>query len=250
MEDNKWLLEKIDDFILGKLDTDTAQIFREALQKDDKLMEELNIRKAIYDGLETHRRRNLRLHIKGIHKEMLEELMPQTGAKKRVLWPYWAAASIVIFAIAFAWWFKSSQPQNPEDLYFAYFEPYDASLMQRTQNDTALLLISNLYKNKKYKQVLPLMEAQLNNPAAASSTLILATGITYLELDQPRKALDLFEQIDGRGDFNFADEVKWYSALAYLKAGEMDRSKTYLQQLSSNKKNKYYKNAKELLNDL
>ena len=80
-----------------------------------------------------------------------------------------------------------------------------------------------------------------------SSDLILAIGISYMEIGQPYKAIYQFERIIVNGDISFSDTALWYKALALLRAEEYGSCNLILTQLSKNEDSDYIKESQVLL---
>ncbi len=249
MENNNLPDNLIDDFIMGLLNKEEDKQFRQGLQKDNKLAERVKIRRDVINGIEAFGRKDLKNQLKVIHKEVIGQ--KASPAKRRSLLPYLAAAaSILILVMAVAYLMNQGGVPNSQELYASYFKPYDISGAQRSEGNEQLIQLEKLYANQKYAEALPLLEIQLNADETKSSDLLLAAGISNLELNQSEKALSYFNRITAKGDFNFEDEVRWYSALAYLKQDDITKAKELLEILSGDASADHSKEAKRLLDQL
>jgi len=246
MDDNRL----IDDYILGLLNEEELNLFEEKLKTDEKFVAQLNMRKGIINGIEAFGRQNLKEELKNIHQEVISQKV-EKPAKERRLIPYIAvAATISILVIALFWLLNFDSNPSHNDLYSQYFAPYTLSIAQRSDNKEVDIKISQLYNDKKYKEVIPLLKTKLQPLAPKPSSLLLATGIAHLEIGQAKDALKYFNQITANEDFNFENEVQWYSALAYLKLGDIKLCKKQLQSLVNDPKADHHQTAKELIEKL
>ncbi len=249
MDNNKLPEEKIDDFIMGLLNKEDDKLFRKRLQNEPALAEQVTLRREMISGLEAFGRKDLKEELKGIHQEVVGRKEPI--AKRRSLFPYIAAAaSVLILLVALSWLMNRNTVQTTQDLYASHFEPYDISGVKRDGNEEAIIIMKQLYTDGKYSEVLPLLEAELEKPEAKFSELSMAIGISNLEQGQPEKAIKSFEKITLRGDSTFANEVSWYTALAYLKLEDVEKAIALLDPLAKDTGADHHEEAKELLKKL
>ncbi len=240
MKDDK----QIDDFILGLLSEHEEQSFRQDLKTNMELAAQVDLRREMINGIEAFGRKAFKEELIEIHKEVIDNR--QEKGKRRSLFPYIAAAaSVLILIVALFYLMDGNGAQSPNAIVDRFFEISDISIAQRDNGDEKLLTLEKLFNDKKYRDALPLFEEQLNiNP---TSNLLLGAGIAYLKLDQAQKALSYFEQITAKKDFNFENEVSWYSALAYLKLEDIVSAKKALQALVEDKQADHHEDATKLL---
>ena len=228
MENDKLTDQLIDEFIMGLLNKKDDRAFRQRMEMDLDLAEQVKLRREIISGVEAFGRKTFKQELKDIHTEVIDQ--KASPAKRRSLLPYIAAAaSVLVLVIALYWMMNDNGKISPEEIYIAAFKAPDISIAQRAEGNEQLLTLEQLYKNKDYQAALPLFEAELKN--TPTSNLLLGAGIAALESDQVEKALSYFKQITEKGDFNFENEVSWYSGLAYLKLGDVDEAKNALRPL-------------------
>ncbi len=241
---------KIDDFILGRLPEDEAAEFRVQLTQDIELQLAVAQRRELIDGIETHARQALKQKLQNIHTEAFGE-SPATVARVRPLWPRLAAAATILLLIAaLGWWFWGSGASSPEMLYVDYYAAYDLNSGRRSDGEADLRRIEELYRAGDYAAAWPLLQAQLQDQSANTSEWLLVAGIMQLELNQPATARQYFQQILDRQDFNYADQARWYSALAYLKESNVASAQALLQSLAADSGADHHAAAVELLDAL
>lgn len=246
MDQERDIEQLIDDYIFNRLNAQAAAQFEERMKTNTDIAKQVQLRLEMKSGIEAFGRKDLKNLLQDIHQEVVPT---QTIAKRRSLMPYLAVVAVALVLItALAWLFGGNkQAQTPGALYAAYFKPYQLSENQRSTTDPALFEIEGLYNTGKYEQALPLIKAHLDTASQQASSWLLAAGISALETGDTQQALGFFEKIKQNQDFNFVDEVNWYTALTHLKAGDIAASKTALQVILADKSADHYKEAQELL---
>lgn len=240
----------IDDFILGHLSDSERQSFAQKLELNPELAQQIKIRRKAISGLEAYGRKALKEELKIIQLEFDNESL-EPIAKKRRLFPYViAAASILLLIFAASWFFTKNSAKTADQLYASYFKAYDITTEQRSNNINDLSKIYQLYQDKKYKELIPLLDIQLKQMNPQPSDLLLMAGIAHLESNQAQKAITNLKKITSNGDFNYEDEVSWYSALAYLQMGNIPACKKQLQSLKANPNADHHVEASKLFNTI
>ena len=132
-------------------------------------------------------------------------------------------------------------------LYDRYFTPYPnifADQPPETEDERDLQRILYYYDRGDYRtaydELLPTAEAY---PAAP-----LYLGVTALELDNPARAREWFDQL--AADSPYRDAAEWYGALAQLAQGGAAGAKTTVQRLANTPGHPYQPEAQQLLSDL
>ena len=231
---------------MERLNKEDANAIRQRMQTDTQLAEAVKLRREMIYGVEAFGRKALKEQLKGIHEEVIHQ--PAPTAKRRPLFPILAAVAAVLLLLLMLPWLIDGDAQSPDELYAAYFEHHLISLAQRDAVDPNLLTLEKLYNDKNYQDALDLFETYLNGSIA--SNLLLGAGISYLETGQPEKARPLFNQIIDSKDFNYADQARWYGALAALKLNDATSAKSFLQPLVEDKSADHHEEAMELLRKL
>lgn len=241
---NQW----IDDYIFGTLSEQEHQLFQKRLEAEPELAEQVKIQQALKSGVEAFGRKTLKTELQGMHEEVVG-LQPEPAKRRSLRSMLIAAASFLLLISAMLWLF-AGPGDDQEGLYATYFKAYDLSTTQRSKANEALINIEQLYQDEKYAVALPLIQAHVDSLSPAPSSWLLAAGICQLELDRPQEALQFFQKISAQQDFNFRDEVSWFSALAYLKAGELDKTKKALEALVVDERADHHEEALDLLEAL
>ena len=152
--------------------------------------------------------------------------------------------------MAFSYACQSNKNQDTSALLEEYFQPFP-NIIQPLDPDLASQSVKEqafkLYNIGKYDQARILfdeLQLSLNDPEVD-----FYHGICLMKLNQPDEALKLFRGISK--NVQFYDHARWYSALAYLQNGEIDKAKDLLKSISEKAGMVYnQEQAKKLLNRL
>jgi len=237
---------------MGRLNKKDKNAFELKLKNNADLAGEVKLRREMISGLEAYGRQSLKDELKVIHKAVIRPTGATAPAQKRRRFlPFIAAAaSILILVFALFKFNDKAVSQNPDDLYASYFTPYELTVGERSTGVEEIIQMKQLFNDEKYSEALPLLNAQLATLNPKPSNLLLAAGIAQLESGHPEKALEHFQEITANKDFNFEDEVSWYSALAYLKMKDINAARKSLSPLTSDASADHHKKAKILLRKL
>jgi len=236
---------KIDDYLLNRLTIKDMNSFEEQIINDKALRQKTEAQKEIIDGIESYGKIELKKKLKKIHSEIFEN----TNSLIRKTIGISIVATIIILALYFVF-SKQNSLSDPNKLYLAYFEPFDYSTTKRSESQGSLFTLGVLYNQKKYSELISRFEQSTNIPLEQPSDLLLAIGIAYLEEDKPSKARDYFNIITQKNDFNFSEEVKWYSAMSYLKEGDFETVKSLIKYFVDDKSTFFHDQATQLNFDL
>ncbi len=141
-------------------------------------------------------------------------------------WKVFSAAAVVLVLFGCLWFLM--QPSSSTQLYSSYVQ-HDAILLnQRGGIDETAKNAEELYNQGNYKAAIPLL-IQVNEQSL-NFDVMLAIGISYLELDDFENALTQFETIS-QSDAIIKDKSLWYEAATYLKQNNRLLARTKLLQL-------------------
>jgi len=182
----------------------------------------------------------------------LEAGLPPVEAKQVLLRQYWmpisAAASVLLAAVL---WFTLASDPRPlnQELYAAYFEPFDSpgsGLTRSTDNEKSIRAKAYMaYDAGNYEEASIFLEEALKEKDDAIMHLCL--GSSLLKLGKHEEAERVFQHVvESHGDL--VTQAEWYLALTYLYQGKIERTKATLWEIS--KSSTYGKDARELLKKL
>ncbi len=242
----------IEQFLTGSLSAAEEQAFRERMESDAAFREKVKFEQQLHETLhpddwafasneEAASVKELETLYKSDEANALKEAIAAgnkeyketegTGRSRRWIWYTSAAvllATLGIFSIL-------NQKPSPEVLYASYLDTTELpSLVVRTDTITnGLGEAEGLFNSKEYEQALPFFENALDSDSDPSATLLLYTGISYMELERYEEAENLFDRLIGSESLD-ATKGYWYKALLFLKSGRVDESRALLEEIVSN----------------
>lgn len=247
----------IDKYVQGELTGDALIKFETLLEKDEALQEKVKF--SNYADAVLHK--NLaseNLEDSGIDdlKPILDKLGDKYFSENEYAKTNEAAATVIkekeqpnrirrllpfaTLAAAAALLLLLFLPKAENELFAKHFE------VPENQGKMGILDKANTaYKAQNYKQAISLYnEHLLKEPN--SPNVLLYKGGAALALKQTDTAIKTFEQLVKNQ--RYADAANWYLALAYLKKGEEEKTKSYLKLISVEDK-VYYDKAQLLLKE-
>jgi len=200
----------------------------ESLEFEKLLMEEpvwgLKVTevRSLRDGVERHL---LQENLAQIHQEVYGE--PKKEATRQVFWPWLAAAAVVIFIIAGINVFGLLKSPS-ERLFEAYYE-VDPGLITAMSGSDQYEFDRGMvdYKSGKYQEALAFWSPLLEE--SSQDTLLYFVAMAEIEVGEFEKAEDKLLQLTQLGDSEFVSDATWNLALLYLRKGEIEKSRTYLE---------------------
>lgn len=152
--------------------------------------------------------------------------------RKRMVW--WSAAAGLLLLIVAAAWIWSRGAAN-ERLYEQYFTHLDneltVSLMGETDTDE-LTQALRPYNAHRYGEAADRIGAYLQKHTEPVA-LRLYYGISLLETGETEQAIDQFIELNNTLiKSNYTRAADWYLALAYLRSGQLDTSRTLLREIA------------------
>lgn len=218
-------LEKIEQFLEGKLPSGEASAFQKRIQEDSQWAEKLNITRLTILGI---REAALSDTLKNI--PLNKENAPVIPIKRKklgmVLSLTAAAAALVIVVISLT--MSGVFSGKNSRLFSEYFQP-DTGLitsMGVTESyDFEVAMID--YKSGKYTDAIEkwtlLRKGHENN-----DTLNYFIGSSYLALKDPKPAIPYFQEVITKKDGVFFHDANWYLGLALIKTGKTAEAIPYI----------------------
>lgn len=174
-------------------------------------------------------------------KTKLESVIQQKNKRQ---WFYLKIAASTVLILSLVILIMNIEDESDQnDLFQAYYQPYDGYSVSRGSNDQ----LSNgivLYENGAYYEAIEWLD-QLIPEHPNDSKLMLMLGSCYLSTNQDDKAEHIFTTIDDSNEL-ITSNKKWYLALTYLKQNKIGQSKQLLVELVE-KSPSYAKKAEKVL---
>ena len=187
-------------------------------------------------------------HLKTSISQARSEYHKERKISRRNWILYSSAATIVIFFTAFSLW---NTGHSEAELYATYLNLSELpSFASRGDGDTDdLIRAQQLFENQSYDKAIPILKEALVDTVEFKATQYKYLGIAQMELGRFELAEQTFEKLINSADLVDADHGHWYKALLYLKKGDVDRTKTVLEKIITEKLYNHQK-AIELLGKL
>ncbi|MCB0687524.1 MAG: hypothetical protein KDC53_13405 [Saprospiraceae bacterium] len=245
MEISETLMDRMDSYLEGNMSDTETKAFEMELDSNPELA----------SALAKHRETILTIQSVGLQKDLAkvmernrerEKQKSKTISINRNLIAI--AASVVLLLGAF--FFLRPAATTPglalyEELYQK--DPGLPTLMGATDNPIFMDAMVS-YKEGDYKKALESLDVlKIANPQ--NDTLAFYQGLCHLELDQPQKSIQAFEQIDPAKPV-WGVKAEWYRALALLKNNQLDQAKVILQKIANAKDHRYQREATQALEKL
>lgn len=259
---------KIDDYLNNKLSDKERKQFESELKNNQELADELQIQKNLLkiigeNGILTSDSNSFpreaidevsgllaSLEMEKIRKNIKEvnsQYLKRKSISRSMVYRFTAIAAsiVVLLTIGIALQLNIGQ----EDLYDEYKDNYHPiSLVQRSDNDTALESIEKSFREKNFAKVLELITQ--NQPLIQESpSILIYQGIAYRELDQPADAIKSFETFGSLNNLDM-ELMYWHQGLVYLKIGDFEKAKTRFSKIDRDGNFKAIKEVNEILNIL
>ncbi len=222
-------------YLEDDLNPDEFKAFEEELREKDDLRDELEFARQVDEALSDVEVLDLRDELEEIHLNVEKEEELKRKSRRATLYRRWyfpGAASIIIL-LALGLLYLQGRKLSPEDLYAKYFEPYEPTMIYRSNvTDTERLMqeAQQLYAEEQYDQAIVLFN-QLIQRDAGNMASHLYSGISYMELDEFEKADDRFHTIIRHHDNLYLDQAEWYLGFCYLMTGRSDMAREHFEMI-------------------
>lgn len=162
-------------------------------------------------------------------------------------WILYASAAVIALFISIAVFYPN---QDPQDLYTQYIAETNlpSFISREDSNENMLIRAQQLFENKEYEKALIIFNDELKITNSADGALYLYIGISQMELEAYAEAEKTFNTLISSNLID-AEKGKWFKSLLFLKMGQIEQSKSQLNEIIQNSTYNYQK-AKKLLKKL
>ncbi|HFA48531.1 MAG TPA: tetratricopeptide repeat protein, partial [Bacteroidetes bacterium] len=234
----------VDEYLLGNLSGEELASFEKKLEKEEALQAAVEDRKDLIAAVDALGDIQMKERVRRIHERATNKTTVVRQIKpRRINFRAYAAAAVALVAIGLSLWIWLRPPLN-ERLYADFFEPYSISFSSRGNDaDQKLSEAGRLYNNGDYINAIPVLEKLLNEEINNKDGVLLATGISYMELGEYENAARIFENIIDKKGSPYYEQGVWYLALVALEENDIDGCKRYLGLLVEEEDGFYYDRA-------
>lgn len=238
--DKEILIEK---YFERQLSENEKQLFEETLKNDEDFKTAFEFEKSVKDGIHLLERDSLKTMLKGFEEKPQTKIIPFRN------WLWLGVAAMLVMGISL-WFFLGNQVNNDE-LYLSYYQTYPnvvAPIVRGENAQDEKQKAFEVYEQENFPKAQILFH-QLFEKTKEEYALFYESQ-SYFASGETKKGTELLES------YNFSDvkypfktQQRWYLALGYLKLGEIEKAKKYLQILISYE-NIQKENAQKLLDKL
>ena len=217
--------ELLDAYFEGTL-TDASKIMLDDLLNSDRTFrEDFHFQKELRASLRKKNRKELKSYLSSIGPVSPKKITPIFR-----LAPWWAAASIALIIGLSSWYFFFySEPLTNEQLYVAYYEPYENvvhPIERGKQLDDLTTRAFLAYEEGNYSLAIDLFQQVKDKQS--NDYIDFYNAIVLMQLDCHTEAIPLFEAYI-TSNKELSDRAHWYLALCYVKVDAIEKAKEELE---------------------
>lgn len=182
--------DKIDDFLLGRMDETEFQEFKKLQSMDKEFAHRVQQRQENLQYIDILGDLALKERVSRLHKEAVKNL--PTEKRFRIV-PLLKYAAVIVFIIAAGLWFMQG-PVSSQDIFINNYQAYELNFGDRGNNTEDITISAGqLYTDGDYKKAIDLFNTIPENQTIAKARL--ARGISYLEINDFKNAENDFKKL-------------------------------------------------------
>jgi tetratricopeptide (TPR) repeat protein len=230
----------IERYNAGEMSDAEKQWFLKELDGNEKLRNEVNLRKRTDKILKNQNVMSLRSKLSEIEKTRSEAIKPAKNSKKSTFIKY-AAVLAGLALIGSITLFSGKHLSNDEILkrYYKAYEPPTSQRSANTETDADFTLALEYYNTRDYEKAAVLFNKVLEKKPNDMQTVLLK-GVSNFEEQKYPEAKQSFNQVIDNKDNLYIDQAQWFLSLCYLNTNENEKAIQLLKIIV--KENGNYKN--------
>lgn len=239
MDDDFLKLQLIDRYLRNDLSEKEQIDFEDRVANDPAFAEEVEKYKDSNFAVGLLARIQKKEQVKRLHQQF------RLDRHRSRVYPV-AALILVLVAVGLTYWYAITN-YTDHQLATHYYTPYVVDPTTQGQREEQILdMALAAYNNQDYSRALDLLTSLPENINEYWQVQLLI-GNVWLMLDQPKKAIPIFDNISKESEL-YKESAKWYLALAYLKNEDPANAQLVLKQIQEGEYN--YSTANQLLKKL
>ena len=220
--------EYMRDYFLGRLSPEETSWLEKEMKQDSELAEALELQRDILHGISAGFDDELRQKLLHLDEQIGGEVNDRSSGQTN-LWRWASAAAAMLGTLGV--YFYMNKTSIEERIFLTYFEDFP-NIIGPVQRDRASAALS-AYQNGNYQEAFEVFSDE-EEATAQTDYGTFYKGICALHLKDWKVAIDAFEKVRYTGDDRFEGAATWYSALAYLRAGNRKTATLILEALADN----------------
>lgn len=267
-KENKNIEALIEGYILDKLSKEELVTFNKLLIKNPDLKEDVLLEKSVYESLNEDKWSLLKNDSKNEELQQLKKQLRNDDIQQLVekiknaeknhfsqkektktlfnrKYFYFVGAAVVIL-------FLFNLLLNPQKAnYYQEYENWNnlPSLIEKGIDKNIIVESEVLYKDKKYKQLILLINSKITKKNDYYSYALIYLGSAYFKLKKFEKAHQTFDELIQTNSLQNSYGY-WYKLLIYLKTNDKVNTDKMINLILKNKEHYNYKKVKKLYTEL
>ena len=239
---SEYQIELLDKYLDGQLSGEEYKEVKHKVSTDPSWKEGLELLLVSRDAI---RSRGLSQMIKGLHRDIMEEIKHPPEARvvslRPSVWQWTAriAASVLVLVLVLGTYQFATV--RSEELYQEKFVEYYLPVTRGVENQ--LTIMDSLYVNEDFVGV----TREFGSLTDKAPRSLFLTAMSYFQLDQNDQAMkllsDLKEVNAGLEKPYFTQEIDYYLALTFIKAHQYDQAISLFEEIRNNPKHLYHHNV-------
>lgn len=238
-----------DEFLDGLMSQEDVSSFEERLNNEPDFKSLFEKHKALRNAIIWTGAQDLKAQIKEVEQAHFKMKVLKSPKKKSNYRLLAIAASLLILVGAFFFIKQSGSGSSPQDLYAAYYEPFNPNTGVRGNDvEQSIQDFDKAYKAKNYTKALGLVDVIQTQKETLDWNLYKA--ICLMETGARDEAEKVLLLLNEEGAALLSHEAKWYLSMLYLKQGATDKASVYLKQLASDTNGDHSNEARNILEQI
>jgi tetratricopeptide (TPR) repeat protein len=239
----------IERYNAGEMSVVEKQWFLRELEGNEKLRNEVNLRKRTDEILKHQDVISLRSKLSKIENHRKEVSQPVKNTKKSAYIKYAAVfAGLILIGSITLFSGKNLSTEKIMKRYYKAYEPPTSQRSAQSGTDADFTLALEFYNTHDYEKAAILFNKVLDNKPNDMQTVLLKGVSNFEEKKYPEAKQSFGKVIDDKNNL-YIDQAQWYLALCYLNTNETDKAKLLLKLIG--KEDGIYKNdAKKIIRGL
>lgn len=243
---NPEVVDKIEKYLLGKLEVEERAAFEQEMQQDTALAEEVALHREIHSRLGDQQYQKVAMAKEAAAAQYFKERARLTVIRRLTVG--FAAAAVLVFAFLFI----TSPTQETDQLeqVAALIEPYPAQVFRSADDEvTSLQPGINYYTKGQYDDAARAF-SEVEQSDKFYQTARFYQGVSEVLATDYLAGINTLEQYLSAENPGKKQEAEWYLAVAYVSAGQPDAARPLLRRLKSSGNAKIKGQATQLLDIL
>ena len=242
-------IQLFDDYLDGLMSSEEIVSFESRLKQESDFKSTFEKHKDLRNGIIWSGSQDLKAQIKEVEQAHFKMKVVKTPKKNTNNYIIGIAASLLLLIGAFFLIQRSGTETSAQDLYAAYYEPFNPNNGVRGNNlEQNIINFDKAYKAKNYSEALSLIN--VIQAEKESSDWNLYKAICLNEMGSMEEAESILLGLQQNGGAVLAHEAKWYLTMLYLKQGATDKASIYLKQLASDANGDHSEAAQNILKQI